>query len=187
MVDLVMYRGYGLASDLHALRAHVNDDEHRRVLEGLPKEFRAAIPRLDPGAWYPLAWLDAMYDQVLAVKGLQGAEERDAFLYAMNQTAARQDIGTALKLLIRFLNPATLMKRLPMFWSKYFLGGPMPTVEIPPDPRHAIVRLHGFMGSRYIGVAIRSFAITIFEAMGSTGKVHETVDGDDLRWDVYWK
>jgi hypothetical protein len=63
----------------------------------------------------------------------------------------------------------------------------VPTVEIPSDPRHAIVRLHGYMGSRYIGVAIRSFAITIFEAMGSRGKVDETANGDDLRWDIYWE
>jgi hypothetical protein len=181
-----MYRGFGIIGHLCWLDTKVTPEEKQRVLAGLPDDLRRAMPTLDSGAWYPIEWLTALYDQGIALRGARTTAEREAVIHEMGVAARAFNRQAALSMLVRFLKPATLLKKLPQFWPKYYQGAAAPTIQVDRDGHRALLDLRGFTASPHIGANVKTFIRLIFEAVGGDAEVQYTRDGDDHHWDVRW-
>jgi hypothetical protein len=180
------YKGYGLIGQQRWVEAHSTPEELAQIKAGLPADFREAFDQVRPEVFYPIGWLNSLYVQTFAVKGLVTEPEREALVFEMSESAGRENLNSVLKLLIRFLKPATLLKKVSQFWPMYFHDCPTPEVTLHPDGHHASATVRGLTDMPYINQNLRSFIMLIFAAVGAQAEVTYSRQGDDHRWEVTW-
>jgi hypothetical protein len=186
------FRGYGLISCVKWINEELESIEKERVLNALPDELHAEMGALKPGMWYPRAWFEAISCAVADERGTT-IEEKFAAVEELGLYLARDNQSSVLKLLMKFLTPATILNQLPKFWSKYYNSGVVTVVETG-EANSGCVELKGFTGVRYISPTVSAWVRAAYEAMGITdleirevNNAPEDETPKEFRWEFRWK
>ena len=131
-MDEVRVKGYALTRSWEWVEETFTDEQKEAAAAKLLPELRENLQRIDEGAWYPVAWNDSVM-RAVAETVADTPEEQFRAVGEMTAYAADKNLGTVMKLLVKFMKPETLLRQLGKFWLKYYQGGPTPRVDVDLD------------------------------------------------------
>jgi hypothetical protein len=114
----VRIKGQSFIGFLATLRELRGEEPHRAVMSRLPGEVANALKsgEIVPMGWYPVEWYAALHAAARAVEG-EGVSRY------IGREAARKDVNTIYRFVLKFLSPETLLKQSAKVFSLFCDGG----------------------------------------------------------------
>jgi len=187
-------KGYAVIASLKWMRQNFDPEDWSRFLEGMPQGFRDVKDELRVGTWYAVEWFDYV-ERTVARFGGTTPEQQNAAVEELTAFIAQETFSTVLKLFVKFLKPAALVRNFPRFWKTYVRGAPPLHVELvgPAPYRRAVLTIDDFSEMRWLGANNSGWARAAFELMGgATLQIREVLNdpGDptprNFRWELSW-
>ena len=149
-MDEPAVKGFDLIANLLVAEKHLTAAQLERFSAELPDEFRQARGALKPGAWYPIAWSEAVDRGLIAAFGAPDGPEAAELIEHYAAVSADDNMGTVLKLVMRFLKPHSFVRVLPKFWKRYYNRGSVELVELDKTEQRAVLTISEFPYKRYM-------------------------------------
>jgi hypothetical protein len=117
-VNGVRIKGQSFVGFLATLRLQRGEAAHRAVLAGLPPDLREALRsgEILPMGWYSIAWYAELHEAARAACGEGVSRE-------IGREAARSDMTTIYRFILKFFSPETLLKQSSKVFGLFCDGG----------------------------------------------------------------
>lgn len=116
-----MLRGYTVKQTQSFVESsYFEPHVRKRILDDLPPEVAAALPKIKPADWYPREYVMAMLRGIAAVKNDDAGSYED--LVAYGRFVATEATNTFLKLFMKILTPTLFAKKVPEIWQRDHKG-----------------------------------------------------------------
>jgi hypothetical protein len=114
----VRIKGQSFIGFLATLREVKGEQTVRDVVKRLPPELSAALGsgEMTSMGWYPIEWYAGLHSAARAVAG-------DGVSREVGRAAARKDINTIYRFVLKFLSPETLLKQSAKVFALFCDGG----------------------------------------------------------------
>jgi len=159
-------KGFDLIAGLRMAASEFDPHQHERFESTLSEAFRREQADLKPGAWYPVAWSEELDRGYIAALGVEDGQPAADLIERYARTAARRNMNTVLRLVMRFLKPHSLVRVLPKFWKRYFNCGAVSLKELSKEEHRAVLALTGFPHKRYMAPACVGWIKEAFAMLG---------------------
>ncbi|MBN2250689.1 MAG: hypothetical protein JW724_01265 [Candidatus Altiarchaeota archaeon] len=143
----------------------------------LDKETLDTLDSAEKGGWYPA---ERLIDTLTVCAQKPGASAD--CLSDFGSYLCHVSLTTSFRGLIVFIDPMTLMKRMPLFWRRYFNGVDLKAEQV--SQADAVLSLEYDIGKGLIG---KMFSGWLTQALEMIGANEIKVDEADFRWDVSWQ
>jgi len=158
------------------LKAKQGEERFEEIKKGLQVESLELLASAQKGKWYPLQHLVAL----LEFCG-QGTDSSQGSWLEFGSYLCEVSLTTSFKGLIVFIDPVTLMKRMPLFWRRYFNAGDMSVQKV--SSGEALLVLGESVGRGVIPAVFEGWLKHALKMVGATGI---EVQGSDCRWQLSW-
>jgi hypothetical protein len=114
----VRIKGQSFIGFLATLKKLHGDEAHRKVIDGLPKDLAHALANgeIVPMGWYPMPWYSGLHASARAVCSSRVSRE-------VGREAARSDLNTIYRFVLKFVSPATLLNQSAKVFGLFCDGG----------------------------------------------------------------
>jgi len=159
-------RGYLIKNIANYVRDRVGTQDWTRVRQELSPDLRALVDgEIKTAGWYPISQINELSGIIIGTIA-KGDEEaaRDVF-QTCGQYCAREAINTFLKLLLKMLTPALLVKKLPDIFRRDFSDGRL----VPELKGNTLIcRHYDLPDFKHCAPYSSGFVMASFDAMGKS-------------------
>ncbi len=192
MVFTPTIKGFALIAGKAWTEQHFDAEGYGQLERMLSDEFRYKWNNLVDKESYPLRWLDEL-ECAIAEVGADTVAEKSALVEAFAGYVAKNNLSTVMKLLMKFITPTLLVKKLPQIWGKYIVGAEA-TYELGPEKNQGALIIEGFPHLRWLSANNSGWLLAAFDLLGVEGVDIEEVNNapDDphptsFRWEIRWQ
>lgn len=158
------------------LGTQLREEELARFHAGLNDDTMKIIYSAEKGAWYPLQHL------VSALSYLVGANKCGGNpLCEFGRHLCETSLTTSFKGLIVFIDPLTFIKRIPLFWRRYFRGGGVIISTLSPDKASV-----NFDAAVRNDTVLALFSGWLEQALNMVGASDIDIEVSEKAWQVSW-
>jgi len=141
------------------LRDKLDDEEAAELRKSLPADTCEFLDAVKKGAWYPLERLL----EALTVCAAHSGNPRDSWM-DFGSYLCKVSLTTSFKGLIAYIDTVTFMRRLPIFFRRYFNGGDMRAEEV--SGKQAVVSLQLPGGGEVLATVLAGWLRQALEMIG---------------------
>ncbi len=152
------------------------EESRRAVKQSLSAGTLELLETASKGGWYPLKHLVEILRCCQAEKGkaLRSCMDFGNYLCELS-------LSTSFKGLIVFIDPVTLVKRVPLFWERYFNAGRMRAEKV--SEGQAVLSLEDPLDEDTV---IKLFSGWLEHALTTVGARNVEINGTQSRWELSW-
>jgi hypothetical protein len=150
-------------------------DAYLEFKNRLPEEVSATLAGANRVKRYPLTHLLTLFEVAEEHFKVKELNEYGAYLCAFSLSTRFRDLAA-------YLDPETFIRRMPLFWSRYFDGGNLEAEELAPGS--AFLKLRNPIGNQSITLM---FAGWFRQALFMMRATDVSVEGKDYSWKLAWK
>lgn len=140
----------------------------------LPEEVSATLGEANRVKRYPLTHLLSLFEIAGEHFNVKELDEYGAYLCAFSLSTRFRDLAA-------YLDPETFIRRVPLFWSRYFDTGNLEVIELAPGK--AILKLREPIGNHGI---TKMFTGWFRQALLMMRATNICVEGKDYTWHLSW-
>lgn len=158
-------KGAGIRSWTNFLQSRFGPETMPRILARAPRALDGIWPETLTSAWYPVAFLDHVWDAVATTKLDADHASRDAFFRELGRFIAEDNLNSVYRFLLSLLSPDRVLGMTPRLWSNYFEGLEITVTPGPGKSGTAIVS--GLGPIRYLAPTACGWLTLAYEKCGA--------------------
>jgi hypothetical protein len=159
------------------LKEKHGEEGFAELIKGLSAEASELLSSARDGSKYPLQQLIAVLEA-----GARKSDSPHAYWAEFGSYLCKVSLATSFKGLIAYIDPVTLIKRMPSFWWRYFSAGDMQIEEV--GRTKAVLSLGNPIGGEVISAMFTGW----FDyALQKTDAAEVKVEAKGARWSISWQ
>jgi len=185
-------KGFALQAGFRWVEQRFGAEKRRAFEQDMPPHFQQQLPWLRAQDWYPIAWIDALFNRI-ALEAGEDTEEKIALVKQGAAFISEENLTTVMKLLVKFLTPETVIRHFPKMWARYVRGPIALEAEVIAGSNRAVLTVTGFGPFRWFGPCVCAWLETAYRLLGADDiQVREVLNDpadehpSDFRWELEW-
>lgn len=172
----VKSRGLLFTTIVQWLERNYSEELCNSIMESISPLALATLQSAEKSGWYPV---EHLVEILRACPGKSDAVHRSCMDFG--NYLCELSLSTSFKGLIVFIDPVTLIKRIPLFWDRYFDAGRMRADDV--SNGKAMLRLEEPLGEETV---THLFSGWLEHALSMVGARNIEITGSQSHWKLTW-